>query len=69
MAPRLREMGVDAVWLPPTPKNKSATNDVDYSPFDPYHLGYKFQKSDVCTRFGSQDEFLCLVTVLHANGL
>jgi hypothetical protein len=26
------------------PKNKNATNDVDYSPFDPYDLGDKYQK-------------------------
>ena len=69
MAPRLKEMGIDAVWLPPTPKNKNATNDVGYSPFDPYDLGDKFQKGDVRTRFGSKDEFLRLVAVLHANGL
>ena len=69
MAPRLKSMGIDAVWLPPTPKNKNATNDVGYSPFDHYDLGDKFQKGDVRTRFGSKDEFLRLVAVLHANGL
>ncbi|MCI1186053.1 alpha-amylase family glycosyl hydrolase [Hymenobacter sp. DH14] len=69
MAPRLKEMGIDAVWLPPTPKNKNATNDVGYSPFDHYDLGDKFQKGDVRTRFGSKDEFLRLVAVLHANGI
>ena len=69
MAPRLKGLGIDAVWLPPTPKNKNATNDVGYSPFDPYDLGDKYQKGDVRTRFGSKDEFLRLVAVLHANGL
>ncbi|MBH8569738.1 DUF1939 domain-containing protein [Microvirga sp. STS02] len=69
LAPRLKEMGIDAVWLPPTPKNKNATNDVGYSPFDPYDLGDKYQKGDVRTRFGSKDEFLRLVAVLHANGI
>ncbi|WP_460501342.1 alpha-amylase domain-containing protein, partial [Hymenobacter agri] len=69
MAPRLKGLGIDAVWLPPTPKNKNATNDVGYSPFDPYDLGDKYQKGDVRTRFGSKDEFLRLVAVLHANGI
>ncbi|MFD2717692.1 alpha-amylase family glycosyl hydrolase [Hymenobacter monticola] len=69
LAPRLKSMGVDAVWIPPTPKNKNATNDVGYSPFDHYDLGDKYQKGDVRTRFGSKDEFLRMVAVLHANGI
>jgi alpha-amylase len=62
-------MGVDAVWIPPTPKNKNATNDVGYSPFDQYDLGDKYQKGAARTRFGSKDELLRLVAVLHANGI
>ncbi|MBJ6109670.1 hypothetical protein JAO73_11645 [Hymenobacter sp. BT523] len=69
LAPRLKSLGIDAVWIPPTPKNKNATNDVGYSPFDPYDLGDKYQKGDVRTRFGSKDELLRLVAVLHANGI
>ena len=69
LAPRLKSMGIDAVWLPPTPKNKNATNDVGYSPFDPYDLGDKYQKGNVRTRFGTKDELLRLVAVLHANGI
>ncbi|MCR5887091.1 DUF1939 domain-containing protein [Hymenobacter sp. J193] len=69
MAPRLKSMGIDAVWIPPTPKNKNATNDVGYSPFDQYDLGDKYQKGDVRSRFGSKDEFLRMVAVLHANGI
>ncbi|QKG54564.1 alpha-amylase family glycosyl hydrolase [Hymenobacter sp. BRD67] len=69
LAPRLKGMGVDAVWIPPTPKNKNATNDVGYSPFDQYDLGDKYQKGAARTRFGSKDEFLRMVAVLHANGI
>jgi alpha-amylase len=69
LAPRLKAMGVDAVWIPPTPKNKNATNDVGYSPFDQYDLGDKYQKGAARTRFGSKDELLRLVAVLHANGI
>ena len=54
------------MWLPPTPKNKNATNVVGYSP---YYLGDKFQKSDVRTRFGSKNEILRLMAALHANGI
>ena len=69
LAPRLKAMGVDAVWIPPTPKNKNATNDVGYSPFDQYDLGDKYQKGSTRTRVGSKDEFLRMVAVLHANGI
>ncbi|GAA4357673.1 hypothetical protein GCM10023185_22590 [Hymenobacter saemangeumensis] len=69
LAPRLKSLGIDAVWIPPTPKNKNATNDVGYSPFDHYDLGDKYQKGETRTRFGSKDEFLRMVAVLHANGI
>jgi alpha-amylase len=62
-------MGIDAVWIPPTPKNKNATNDVSYLPFDQYDLSDKYQKGATRARFGSKDEFLRMVAVLHANGI
>lgn len=55
LAPRLRSLGIDAVWIPPTIKN-SGTNSVGYSPFDHYDLGDKFQKNSTTTRFGTKDE-------------
>jgi alpha-amylase len=70
LAPRLKSMGVDAVWIPPTVKNQdSGTKGVGYAPFDHYDLGDKFQKNDATTRIGTKDEILRLVAVLHANGI
>ena len=40
LAPRLKEIGVDAIWIPPTVKNQSS-GYVGYSPFDHYDLGDK----------------------------
>lgn len=68
LAPRLKELGVDAVWIPPTIKN-SGTNSVGYSPFDHYDLGDKFQKNSLKTRMGDKDELLRMVAVMHANGI
>jgi alpha-amylase len=68
LAPRLAELGVDAVWIPPTVKN-AGTNSVGYSPFDHYDLGDKFQKNSTKTRMGDKDELLRMVAVLHANGI
>jgi len=67
LAPRLKTMGVDAVWLPPSIKNANQGNG--YSPFDNYDLGDKYQKGFVGTRLGTKDELLRAVAILHANGI
>lgn len=68
LAPRLRDMGIDAVWIPPCQKN-AGTNSNGYGPFDFYDLGDKYQKGSTKTRLGSKDELLRLIAVLHANGI
>ncbi len=68
LAPRLKSLGIDAVWIPPTYKN-SGTNSVGYSPFDHYDLGDKYQKGSTRTRVGTKDEVLRMIAVLHANGI
>lgn len=71
LAPRLRTMGIDGVWIPPTIKNLSfgAEPGVGYAPFDHYDLGDKYQKGRSGTRLGTKDELLRMVAVLHANGI
>lgn len=70
LAPRLRGMGVDAVWIPPTIKNQDfGSKGVGYAPYDNYDLGDKFQKNADSTRLGTKDELLRMVAVLHANGI
>jgi len=73
LTPRLRAIGIDAVWIPPSYKN-GFTGSVGYSPFDQYDLGDKYQKggSDsitVRTRMGNKDELLRMIAVMHANGM
>lgn len=74
LAPRLRAMGIDAVWIPPTYKN-SFTSSTGYAPFDHYDLGDKYQKGwdgnelDIRTRVGTKDEVLRMIAILHANGI
>lgn len=73
MAPRLKSMGIDAIWVPPSYKNGS-TGSVGYSPFDTYDLGDKYQKGgsdslNVRTRMGTKDELLRMIGVMHANGI
>ncbi|OGX82978.1 alpha-amylase family glycosyl hydrolase [Hymenobacter glacialis] len=67
LAPRLKAMGIDAVWMPPTIKSPNQGNG--YSPFDNYDLGDKYQKGFLATRVGNKDELLRGVAILHANGI
>jgi alpha-amylase len=69
LAPRLRDMGVDGIWIPAPSKGESGENSMGYDIFDHYDLGDKFQKGRVGTRFGTKDSLLRLIAVAHANGL
>ena len=68
LAPRLRSVGIDAVWIPPTVKNSQITY-MGYSPFDHYDLGDKYQKGFLKTKMGDKDQLLRMVAVLKANGI
>jgi alpha-amylase len=68
LSPRLRDLGIDGVWIPPSIKN-AGTNSNGYSPFDHYDLGDKYQKGGVKTRVGNKDELLRMIGVVHANGM
>ena len=68
LAPRLNEIGLDAIYIPPSIKNK-ASFDMGYAPFDHYDLGDKYQKGFVGTKLGDKDELLRMVAVFKANGI
>jgi alpha-amylase len=68
LAPRLKEIGIDAIWIPPTIKNQSQ-NSVGYAPFDHYDLGDKYQKGFLKTKNGDKDELLRMIAVMKANGI
>ena len=68
LAPRLRDMGFDGIWVPPPCKGANAKG-MGYDLYDHYDLGNKYQKGSTSTRFGDQDAFLRMIAVAHANGL
>ena len=68
LAPRLNQIGIDAVWVPPTIKNKQIV-DMGYAPFDHYDLGDKYQKGYLKTKLGDKDQLLRMVAILKANGI
>jgi alpha-amylase len=69
LAPRLKSLGIDAVWIPPSIKNNGGIGSVGFAAFDNYDLGDKYQKETTKTRLGNKDELLRLIAVLHANGI
>ncbi len=75
LAPRLKDLGVDAVWVPSAPKGAGTpdasgwVSEMGYSIFDHYDLGDKYQKLTTKTRFGTKDEYLRMIAVMHANGV
>ena len=69
LAPRIAALGFDGIWTPPPCKDTNAHNNMGYTPYDYYDIGQKNQNGAVGTRFGTQDSFLRLVAVAHANGL
>ena len=70
LAPRLKQIGFDAIWIPPSYKNYQPTY-VGYGPMDQYDLGDKYQKGvpTTPTGLGTKDELLRMIAVMHANGI
>ena len=68
LVPHLKEVGIDAVWLPPVYKG-AGNNDVGYGAYDLYDLGEFDQKGTVRTKYGTREELLELIDTLHDNGL
>lgn len=67
-AENLSSLGFGAVWLPPAFK-ANEKNSVGYDVYDLYDLGEFDQKGAVETRYGSKDEYIAAIEMLHKNGL
>lgn len=67
-AKALSETGFTALWLPPAYKG-GGSSDVGYGVYDLYDLGEFNQKGTVRTKYGTKDEYLNAINVLHANGM
>lgn len=61
----LAELGINAVWLPPTHKGKDGAVSSGYDMYDLYDLGEFDQKGSVRTKFGTKQELIDAVNALH----
>ena len=68
-APRLAELGINAVWLPPACKAAAGKNSVGYDVYDLYDLGEFKQKGTVRTKYGTRKEFIAAVKAVQAAGM
>lgn len=68
-AGRLKEMGIDSVWLPPAHKGMAGALASGYDSYDVYDLGEFDQRGSVRTKYGTKEEFLEAVLAGKAAGL
>ncbi len=62
--PALSRQGFTAIWLPPVSKAYPAIS-MGYSPYDYYDLGEFNQKGGVATWFGTKQQLIELIKVIH----
>ena len=61
----LRRLGFTALWLSPAYKGNGGINDVGYGVYDTYDLGEFAQKGTRRTKYGTREEYLAAIRVLH----
>ena len=67
--PRLQELGITAVWLPPAYKGADGDHASGYDAYDLFDLGEFDQKGSVRTKFGTRDEYIAAVEAAHKAGI
>ncbi|MEP7320175.1 MAG: alpha-amylase family glycosyl hydrolase, partial [Panacibacter sp.] len=68
-APKLVQMGITAVWLPPAFKANAGGLSVGYDVYDLYDLGEFDQKNSVRTKYGTRDEYIDAIKTAQQAGL
>lgn len=68
-AKRLRDAGINMVWLPPAYKGAEGAKSVGYDVYDTYDLGEFDQKGSVATKYGTKEEYLRAVKCLQEQGI
>ncbi|HEY5465223.1 MAG TPA: alpha-amylase [Hanamia sp.] len=68
-APRLKDLGFSAIWLPPAYKGASGGDSVGYDIYDLYDLGEFDQKGSVRTKYGTKQEYIDAIDAIHHEGM
>eukprot|EP01134_Creolimax_fragrantissima_P006134 CFRG6134T1 len=65
----LADIGITALWLPPSYKAYSGINDDGYGVYDMYDMGEFYQRGTVRTKYGTKDEYVDAIAALHNVGI
>lgn len=68
-AQRLKNIGIDTVWLPPAHKGMDGDHANGYDSYDIYDLGEFDQRGAVRTKYGTKQEFIAAVQAGRRAGL
>ncbi len=68
-APKLAELGITALWLPPAYKGTGGGTDVGYGVYDLFDLGEFDQKGSIRTKYGTKDEYVTAVAACKQVGI
>lgn len=68
-AKRLKEAGIDTVWLPPAHKGMDGGESSGYDSYDLYDLGEFDQKGSVRTKYGTKEEYVAAIAEAKNAGL
>ncbi len=68
-APRLKDLGFTAIWLPPAFKAANGGYSTGYDVYDLYDLGEFNQKGTVRTKYGTKQEYIEALEAIRATGM
>ena len=68
-AKKLRENGINMIWLPPAYKGATGRDSVGYDVYDTYDLGEFNQRGSVATKYGTKKQYLKAVRTLQKTGI
>ncbi|MGH2562912.1 MAG: alpha-amylase [Ginsengibacter sp.] len=68
-APRLKELGFTAIWLPPACKAAAGGYSTGYDLYDLYDLGEFDQKGTIRTKYGTKREYIEALEAIRAAGM
>ena len=68
-APKLAEIGITHVWLPPAYKSGRGMEEPGYAVYDLFDLGEFDQKGSVRTKHGTKAEYINCINTLHKNNI
>ncbi|WP_026628962.1 alpha-amylase [Dyadobacter alkalitolerans] len=68
-AARLKNLGIDSVWLPPAQKGMEGAESSGYDSYDLYDLGEFDQKGSIRTKYGTKQELIEAIAAGQEAGL